>query len=167
MVEKKFSNVNDKEKVNSLTKQLKEIDKFLREADIDIWARYTGDTEHSVEILLYDKKSYLGQIVYGEEKDLLVEYKASSMRDAVKMLPDVASKYAEQVHQKLIDKDNLLDNVTKKNLINREERLLGIVITLIKEVDLNLFESAERKSNVSLKLKKQVASKQLNDEMLK
>ena len=154
MAEKKFSNVNDEEKINSLTKQLKEIDKFLREADIDIWARYTGDMEHSVEILLYDKKPYLGQIVHGEEENLLAEYKASSMRDAVKMLPDIASKYAEQVHQRLIDKDNPLDSITKKSLINREERLLGITITLIKEVDLNLFESTGKKNNVSLKPKK-------------
>ena len=170
MAEKVLDNMENQEKVDVLRKQLLEIGKFLRMGELSLWARYNNKSENSVEVLLYDRKPCAKGLDYEKEEDginFITSYEASSMREAVKNLPDVASKVSEEIHQKLIDKENPLDEDVRKSLINREERLLGMAVTIVKEVDWSLFEPAEKTVKVSLKPKRQVASKQLNNEMSK
>ena len=170
MVKKIVDNMENEEKVTVLKEQLNEIGKFLKMAEISMWARYDNSTDDSVEILLYDKKPCPKGLDYEKEEDglnFIAGYWASSMKEAVKNLTEIASQVSDEIHQKLFNPENPLGDDVRKSLINREERLLGIVATIVKEVDWRVFESDKKAAKVKLKTKRQIVSKQLSDEMSK
>lgn len=168
MAEKVIDNMENEEKVNVLKEQLNEIGKFLKIAEISMWARYDNRTDDSVEILLYDKKPCPKGLDYEKEEDglnFITSYRASSMKNAVKNLPEIASQVSDEIHQKLIDTENPLEDDVRKSLINREERLLGIAVTIVKEVDWRVFESDKKVAKVILKPKRQDFVKKSDNEI--
>lgn len=144
----------ERKQMDTLMGQVAKINYVLHNYKMEMWAGFADTNREAVNIRIYDRKpEYMQSFI--EKPDvvynLVSEYKANSLKDAVKMYPSKMLESIEKINEKLNDYSIDMCYGDELSHRNRIERILGSIASLEKELDMKIFNKKSKSMSSSLK----------------